>query len=81
MTKNEMTRALAIAQNNDISLTEVDHSVLHGMYLQDFKPVRTTIEVAAKLLRELVVRLDGSIDYDELNDFTNCSRRRVTILN
>lgn len=79
MTRKEIAAALTIAKS-DRDLSEVDYSVLTGVGLPGFKPVDTTIEIVAKLLRDHVVQFNGLEDSVELDNVSWCLKRRVRIV-
>lgn len=79
--KSELTDALAVARDEKVSLLEVDASALHGLYLPTFKaPVTTTRLVVAKMLRELVVNFNGTVDAAGLAEFGRVARHRVLVV-
>ena len=81
MTKKELKAALDIALNENESLLDVDATVLHGLYLPDFKaPVVTTTRVVARMIRELAVRFDGTADAEALAEFGTVGRHRVLVV-
>lgn len=80
MTKMELVRAVEIARDGGVSLADVDHSPLCGLATRDFVSVVTTVKVVAKMVRELAVRFDGSVDEVELSEFARLARHRVTLV-
>ncbi len=79
MNKREMAEALAVAQS-DRSLLDVDHTVLHGLYLPTFQaPVTTTIPVVARMVRELCIQFNGAVDSEALAEFAGVARRKILI--
>lgn len=81
MTKAQFARAFKIAES-DIDLSDIDDSILHGCALHTFKPVSTTIEVVAKMIRWQARYLDGKgWDQNELQELQHCFKKNVFLLN
>lgn len=74
-----MTQATAIAKS-DTDLTNVDDSNLFGCGLPDFKPVHTTLEAVAKLLRYQCAQFDGGWDATEFDNMCYIARRKFLIM-
>ncbi len=77
MTKRELQEALAIA-TSDESLSDVDHSVLFGLYLPTFRPV--VGKPVARLLREVAVMFNGTVCPSEVAEFAAAAQRRITVI-
>lgn len=80
MNKRELNAAVLIARDGNHSLEHVDDTHLYGCGLLSFKPVVSSIEAAAKLIRWQCCRLDGSFDEIELNELFTMIKRKVTIV-
>lgn len=80
MNKAQLDQCMEIVQDRSISLSEVDMSVLDGLYLPNFKPVYTTLKVVAASIRWHCVYLNGQIASTELDEFIQFARHRIMIL-
>ena len=80
MTKPQFSRAFKLAES-DVDLSGVDDSILFGCALSTFKPVSTTIEVVAKMIRWQARFFDGSWDQNELQELQLCFKKNVFLLN
>ena len=80
MNKNEFSLALAMAQDRNIDLSNVDDTHLDGCGLPTFDKVATSIKAVAKLIRWQAQYLNGSWDMDEINNLRNISRRKFEIV-
>jgi hypothetical protein len=80
MTKLELKRAVEIA-TSDVSLADTDHSVLFGLATKEFRgPVTTTYRVVARMVRELAVAFNGTVDPEALSEFGNLARHRILVV-
>jgi hypothetical protein len=79
MTKKELSLALEIAKS-DKDFSNVDDSILEGLYLKYFKPVTTTLDVVAKTIRWNTFQLNGGIDSEELNLFAYHAKTKIQII-
>jgi len=64
-------------------LSHVDDSHLHGCALPDFndgKPIVTTLEPCAKMLRHVGMQLNGEWDVRAVNEFRDMARRKFLIV-
>ena len=78
MTKAEMTQATTRAMQGNLS--HVDDTILHGLYLPDFRyPVYTTIEIVARLLRDFI-QFNGEWDSVALHEFATIAKDRIRII-
>lgn len=80
MNKQQVEKCMEIVQNREIKLSEVDMSVLDGLYLPNFKPVSTTLEVVAASIRWHCIYLNGQIASTELDEFLYFARKRIMIV-
>lgn len=81
MTKQQLSEAVKIARDTqNHSLENVDQSVLRNIALPSFKPVTTTTDVVAKLIRENCVTFDGGFDSEEFDNIANMTRHKVAIV-
>lgn len=80
MNAAQFKQAFSLA-DSDVDLTGVDDSHLFGYGLRDFKPVFTTIEAVAKIIRWQAHYLNGKWDQNELNEIARLGRKRFLILN
>ena len=77
----ERKSVFAIANNKSIDLLNVDDSILYGCGLPEFRPVHTTKEVCAKMVRHIGMQLNGKWDMEEVNQFFILLKRKVTLIN
>jgi hypothetical protein len=75
MTKQQFDKAVSIARSN-VSLDNVDDTILDGCALPDFKPVTVTLEATARFIRWHCCQLNGQIDSEALNEMRNISRKK-----
>jgi len=81
MTKNEFNRAFEIAQNNNISLLDIDNSILYGCALPEFKyPVHCTIIQLAALIRWQCQYLFGGWDSEELDSIAYIAKKKFILV-
>jgi hypothetical protein len=82
MTKNEIAQCVRLIHiaDTDEHWEKVDDEVLHGLYLPEKGIVHTTTVVVAKFLRHLILRFDGSIDNEALNEFCQVAKRKIRIV-
>jgi len=75
MTKHQFAKALQLAASDtDI---HVDLSVFDGFGLRDFKPVYTTTQAVAALIRWQAMRLDGQLDYNEVRHIADAKGKFI----
>ena len=84
MTRNELSKAVALAQT-DVSLPKYigPQSVdcpFDGFALSDFEPVTCTIRDLAALVRYQCMQLNGELDTTALNEIAECGKRKFTIV-
>ncbi len=80
MTKIELAAAKKLI-DDETNLSEFDDSVLHGLYLREFKaPVFTTIQVVAKAMGYQAMQLNGQWDEKELNEFCGVAKNKIRIV-
>ena len=80
MTLQQAQTAFELAQNFDISLENVDIDHLCGFGLADFKPVHTTIQAVARMMRWQGAMMNGSWDMDAIDEVCQLGRSRFLIL-
>ena len=80
MNAAQFKKAFSLA-DSDRCLDNVDDTHLFGYGLPDFKPVFTTIEAVAKVIRWQARYLNGKWDQNELNEIARLGRKRFLILN
>lgn len=80
MNAAQFKQAFSLA-DSDTYLGHVDDTHLFGYGLPDFKPVFTTIEAVAKVIRWQARYLNGKWDQRELNEIARLGRKRFLILN
>ncbi len=80
MNAAQFKQAFSLA-DSDTCLSLVDDTHLFGYGLPDFKPVFTTIEAVAKIIRWQARYLNGKWDQNELNEIARLGRKRFLILN
>jgi hypothetical protein len=80
MTLEQFQAAFSIAKDLDRDLTGVDDSTLYGYGLPGFKPVYTTLEAVAKIMRWQALQFNGQWNALELNDVGNIGREKFLIL-
>ena len=81
MTKNEFNRAFEIAQNNNISLLDIDNSILYGCALPEFKyPVHCTIIQLAALIRWQAQYIFGGWDSEELDFIAFIAKKKFILV-
>jgi len=80
MTLSQFQAAFAIAKDSDRDLSNVDDSILFGCGLSSFKPVHTTLEAVAKLIRWQAYQFNGEWDAEALNEVAVLGRKNFLIL-
>jgi len=81
MTLAQFQKAFAIANDASIDLSNVDDSILFGCGLPRFKPVHTTLEAVAKLIRWQAMQFNGQWNAEALNEVAELGRKNFLILN
>jgi hypothetical protein len=81
MTLVQFRKAFAIADDQSIDLSNVDDSILYGCGLPEFKPVYTTLEAVAKLIRWQALQFNGQWDAQELDEVATIGRKKFMVLN
>ena len=81
MTLAQFQKAFAIAKDTSIDLSNVDDSILFGCGLPRFKPVHTTLEAVAKLIRWQAMQFNGQWNAEALNEVAELGRKNFLILN
>lgn len=81
MTLAQFQKAFAIANDASIDLSDVDDSILFGCGLPRFKPVHTTLEAVAKLIRWQAMQFNGQWNAEALNEVAELGRKNFLILN
>jgi len=80
MTLQQFQAAFAIAKDFDRDLSNVDDSTLYGYGLDDFKPVHTTLEAVAKIIRWQALQFNGEWNAEALNEVAELGRRNFLVL-
>lgn len=80
MTLNQFQAAFAIAKDTNRDLSNVDDSLLYGFGLPSFRPVHTTLEAVAKIIRWQALQFNGEWDAAALNEVAECGRRMFIVL-
>jgi len=80
MTLQQAQTAFELAQNFDISLENVDIDHLYGFGLADFKPVHTTIQAVARMMRWQGAMMNGNWDMEAIDEVCQLGRSRFLIL-
>jgi len=80
MTLNQFQEAFKIAKDFDRDLSNVDDSILYGCGLSSFKPVYTTLEAVAKLIRWQALQFNGQWDAQELDEVARLGRKNFLVL-
>jgi hypothetical protein len=80
MTLQQFQEAFAIAKDFARDLSNVDDSVLYGYGLPNFKPVHTTLEAVAKVIRWQALQFNGQWDSVALNEVAELGRRNFLVL-
>lgn len=79
MTKQEIKEAVKIAKSDqDLMNFSQDH--LFGCGLSDFKPVVSSIEAVARLIRHQCCMFNGGFDEVELNNLYWIFQHRIRII-
>jgi hypothetical protein len=81
MTLVQFQKAFAIANDVSIDLSNVDDSILFGCGLPRFKPVHTTLEAVAKMIRWQAMQFNGQWNAEALNEVAEVGRKNFLILN
>jgi hypothetical protein len=81
MTLVQFQKAFAIANDVSIDLSNVDDSSLFGCGLPRFKPVHTTLEAVAKMIRWQAMQFNGQWNAEALNEVAEVGRKNFLILN
>ena len=81
MTLVQFQKAFAIANDASIDLSNVDDTILFGCGLPRFKPVHTTLEAVAKLIRWQAMQFNGQWNAEALNEVAEVGRKNFLILN
>ena len=79
MTKQELKTAFEVA-NSEKELQQTDLLIFDGFGLPEFEKVNVTIEAVAKLIRWQCIRLDGSVDQEELNTIAEIGKRKFFVI-
>lgn len=82
MTKEQFSEALKIARSPR-SLEAVDDTHLYGCGLPDFRPVYTTLDAVAKMIRWQCCGLfsnDTIVDAQELDNMARIARRMFLVV-
>jgi len=80
MTLSQFQAAFAIAKDFSRDLSKVDDGILFGFGLSSFKPVHTTLEAVAKLIRWQAYQFNGEWDSEALNEVATLGRKNFLIL-
>lgn len=78
MTKNELNRALTIAQSTE-TLENVDISIFAGFVLPGFAPVNVTSRQIASLIRWQAFQFGGEIDAQAFNEIATSGRKKFNV--
>ena len=81
MTLVQFQKAFAIANDTSIDLSNVDDTILFGCGLPRFKPVHTTLEAVAKMIRWQAMQFNGQWNAEALNEVAEVGRKNFLILN
>jgi hypothetical protein len=80
MTLNQFQQAFAIAKDFNRDLTNVDDAMLYGFGLSSFKPVYTTLEAVAKIIRWQALQFNGEWNGEALNEVVELGRKNFLVL-
>ena len=81
MTRNELSRALAIAYSDEeLDETNAPISPFDGYGLPDFDPVYVTVYQIARLIRWQCFFWDGTLDNDEFQGIATLGRKRFLVI-
>jgi hypothetical protein len=80
MTLNQFQQAFAIAKDFNRDLTNVDDTMLYGFGLSSFKPVYTTLEAVAKIIRWQALQFNGEWNGEALNEVVELGRKNFLVL-
>jgi hypothetical protein len=78
MTKNELSRALAIAQSGNAGIPT--DNIFDGFGLYGFQAVYCTVEQVAQLIVWQCFTFGGGIDYEALTEIAVAGRRKFRII-
>jgi len=80
MTKDDLSEALSLARSRAVLPSFDELEIFRGYALPEFQPIDCTLELLAALLRWEVIRFDGGIDHEALNELSRAGRHRFRVL-
>lgn len=86
MRKSELAAALAMAQDKNVRFIDdkgkhlEDISIFDGFGFSNFQPITCTLRQLAFLVRWQCVKMNGTIDANNLNDIAIIGRKKFTVL-